>query len=33
MVLEMSSDPKKKYSGFTFDEFTKVMYTFNFFSF
>ena len=26
MVLEMSSDPKK-YSGFTFDEFTKLMYT------
>ena len=32
MVLEMSSDPKK-YSGFTFDEFTKLMYTAKFFGF
>ena len=32
MVLEMSSDPKK-YSGFTFDEFTKLMYSIKLFGF
>ena len=32
MVLEMSSDPKR-YSGFTFDEFTKLMYTVKLFGF
>ena len=32
MVLEMSRDPKK-YSGFTFDEFTKLMYTVKLFGF
>ena len=32
MVLEMSSDPKK-YSGFTFDEFTKLIYTVKLFGF